>query len=169
MKINKFTSIVASLMLAGAFTSLSACPIDVDIHPTSCPNPMNLKSGGLVPAALVGSGSFDVLNVDTEHPNGIQMYGKDASNKSVVVKAVKPKDVVGAFSKDHLDCGDALSCTEEESDGFKDLEVKFPMQGYYITVFNDAGEAVEEYQPGVADILKGYAVGGPVSNGCVPI
>ncbi len=74
------------------------------------------------------------------------------------LKLLKPKDVVGAFSKDHLDCGDALSCTEEESDGFKDLEVKFPMQGYYITVFNDAGEAVEEYQPGVADILKGTSM-----------
>ncbi len=59
MKINKFTSIVASLMLAGAFTSVSACEAPADVHPLSCPNPINANAKGLTPAALLGGAEFD--------------------------------------------------------------------------------------------------------------
>ena len=67
MKINKFTSIVASLMLAGAFTSISACEVPADVHPLSCPNPVNAKANkktgvipGLTPAALLGGAVYQV-------------------------------------------------------------------------------------------------------------
>jgi len=60
MKINKFTSIVASLMLAGAFTSVSACEAPVDVHPLSCPNPINANANrhALMPAAILGGAVF---------------------------------------------------------------------------------------------------------------
>ncbi len=155
MKINKFTSIVASLMLAGAFTSVSACGMDVDIHPTSCPNPMNLKSGGLVPAAIVGREGKGVERINPNHENGIQMVGHNFAGERVVVKAVKWdfEDVVTPFSKDNLNCENEdefneYTCTEQGPDLIEDLTLKFPMQG----VWKDG-----TYLPGVADILEGYA------------
>jgi len=69
MKINKFTSIVASLMFAGTFTSVSACEAPVDVHPLSCPNPISAtpnKKGditGLTPAAILG-GAVDGFGVE---------------------------------------------------------------------------------------------------------
>jgi len=37
---------------------------DLDIKPGSCPNPVNRRSRGLLPMALVGTENFDVANVD---------------------------------------------------------------------------------------------------------
>ena len=49
-------------------------PVTIDVKPGSYPNPVNLKSEGLVPVALLGSGTFDVYNVDPGtiefHPMG---------------------------------------------------------------------------------------------------
>ena len=39
--------------------------VEIDIKPGSDTNPINLKSGGLVPVALFGSAEFDVKTVDT--------------------------------------------------------------------------------------------------------
>ena len=40
--------------------------IDVDIKPGSEGNPVNLKSRGVIPVAILGSGAFDVHDVDTD-------------------------------------------------------------------------------------------------------
>lgn len=42
----------------------SAAPFALDIKPGSCPNPLNVKSKGVLPVALLGYASFDVLDVD---------------------------------------------------------------------------------------------------------
>ena len=39
--------------------------VEIDIRPGQYPNPINLKSRGLVPVALFGSAEFDVSTVDT--------------------------------------------------------------------------------------------------------
>jgi len=43
-----------------------SCVIDVaiDIKPGSCPNPLNVKSKGVLPAAIMGIESFDVTTID---------------------------------------------------------------------------------------------------------
>ena len=38
--------------------------VDVDIKPTSCPNPLNVKSGGVLPVAILGTEDFDVAEID---------------------------------------------------------------------------------------------------------
>ena len=38
--------------------------VDIDIKPGSCPNPFNGKSKGSVPVAIVGTGEFDVTDID---------------------------------------------------------------------------------------------------------
>ncbi len=39
-------------------------PVALDIHPTSCPNPLNPKSRGLMPVAVLGTADFDVTLLD---------------------------------------------------------------------------------------------------------
>ena len=38
--------------------------VDVDIKPGSCPNPLNVASKGVLPVAILGSGDFDVTDID---------------------------------------------------------------------------------------------------------
>jgi len=47
--------------------------VDFDVHPQSCPNPLNLKSKGLVPMAILGSADFDVtdINISSLQINGV--------------------------------------------------------------------------------------------------
>lgn len=49
-------------------------PVTIDIKPGSYPNPVNLKSEGLIPVALLGSTTLNVANVDLGtigfHPMG---------------------------------------------------------------------------------------------------
>jgi len=46
----------------------------VDIKPTSCPNPLNTKSQGVLPAAILGTKDFDVstINVSTVRLEGVE-------------------------------------------------------------------------------------------------
>ncbi|MQY56694.1 hypothetical protein GH140_00640, partial [bacterium] len=39
-------------------------PVFVDIKPGSCPNPLNLKSKGVLPIAILGTEDFDVTKID---------------------------------------------------------------------------------------------------------
>jgi len=41
-------------------------PIDIDIKPNSDPNSINLCSNGAVPIAILGSGTLDVLDINTD-------------------------------------------------------------------------------------------------------
>jgi len=36
----------------------------VDIKPGSCPNPLNVKSGGVLPVAVLGTGEFDIADIN---------------------------------------------------------------------------------------------------------
>jgi hypothetical protein len=41
-------------------------PVDIDIKPGSCPNPLNLKSKGVLPVAILGSEDLDVSTIDVD-------------------------------------------------------------------------------------------------------
>jgi hypothetical protein len=47
-------------------------PVAVDVKPTSCPNPLNLTSNGLVPVAILGTADLDVTTID---PASIRLHG----------------------------------------------------------------------------------------------
>ena len=93
-------------------TPVTEAPLD--IKPTSCPNPLNVKSQGVLPAAILGTAAFDVADVDAS---------------SVLLEGVAPMmwnlgDVatpVGAGA-------DPCECNEEGEDGFTDLTLKFRTQ-----------------------------------------
>ena len=68
----KLTTLTAILMLALGFTSVAWQPaggstsieVYVDIKPGGCPNSLNLGSRGVLPVAILGTDTFDVVDVD---------------------------------------------------------------------------------------------------------
>jgi len=158
-----FTSIAVGSLLISA-SSLLACEVPVDIHPTSCPNPINVGSKGLVPAAILGTTVRGVHLINPLHDEGwekgIQMVFPpyytpladfpEGMTERIVVQAVKVRyeDVATPYAGDA--CEDEYSCTENGPDGEEDLTLKFPAQGKW------KGDV---YFPGVADLLKGLATG----------
>jgi len=92
-------------------------PVSVDIKPTSCPNPLNTGSQGVLPVAILGSPEFDVLQVDPE---------------TVALEGVPPlhwsyEDAAAPFdsSRSRDSC---TSCTTDGPDGHLDLTLKFDRQ-----------------------------------------
>lgn len=86
--------------------------VGFDVKPRSCPNPVNAKSRGVVPAAVLGSADFDVNDIDLA---------------SVQLEGVSPfmwdyEDVGGPFG------GDLCGCSVSGSDGYGDLALKFDTQ-----------------------------------------
>jgi hypothetical protein len=94
---------------------VGVCPVicAVDIKPGSCPNPVNVKSHGVVPVAVLGSEDFDVSLVDGV---SIQLVGVSAIRSGY--------EDVGAPVADGNECG----WSEAGPDGFVDLTVKFETQ-----------------------------------------
>ena len=86
----------------------------IDIKPGSCPNPLNVKSKGVLPVAILGSEGFDVSTVD---PASIRLEGVATIRSSY-------EDVSTPVS----DSEDECACTTEGPDGFLDLTLKFDTQ-----------------------------------------
>ncbi len=132
MKINKFTSIVASLMLAGAFTSVSACEVPVDIKPTSCPNPVNVDRGGVLPVAILGTEAKPVSRLDAAtFILYIKNKGLNAGTNldpAYFVRAIRTavKNVAGPDEVPGCDLSDKeASCGTDGPDEYADLTAKF--------------------------------------------
>ena len=89
---------------------------DLDIKPGSCPNPINVRSGGVVPVALVGSMGFDVLNVDT---STLILSRTDGVGGTVAPIRIRISDVATPFQ------GDGCECHTLTSDGIADISLKF--------------------------------------------
>ena len=84
-----------------------------DVKPTSCPNPFNDKSKGVMPTAILGTEDFDVTEIDQ---SSILLNGVIAPIRS------KIQDVATPFE------GELCGCTEEGPDGILDLTLKFKTQ-----------------------------------------
>jgi hypothetical protein len=91
---------------------LAPLSASLDIKPGSCPNPINTRSNGLLPAALLGTDSFDVNEIDLA---------------SLRLEGVAPflssyEDVAQPYG------GYLCGCTEAGADGLLDLTLKFSTQ-----------------------------------------
>ena len=171
--LKSFTSIAVGSLLISA-SSLLACEMPVDVHPTSCPNPINVGSGGVVPAAILGTTNVGWNSVDKINPlhddvereeKGIQMLAydpedpnggfiKDTDGNVIIVQATRSslEDVATPYGE-QIDCGNEYSCTTNGPDGIMDLTLKFPTQS-------------KKGKPGVADLLVGL---NPGETRCVMI
>ncbi len=106
---------------------LQAFPLTVavDIKPTSCPNPLNLKSRGVLPVAILGSAEFDVNSVDIA---SIRLAGVAPIRSSV--------EDVAAPVNDTNEC----ACTDAGPDGFADLALKFKTTEIVQNILTAIGE-----------------------------
>ena len=85
----------------------------LDIHPGSCPNPINVGSPGLTPAALLGTADFDVTEVD---PSTLRLAGVASTRWNMEDVATPLVD------------GMRCECTTAGPDGYTDLTLKFSTQ-----------------------------------------
>jgi len=89
-------------------------PLDIDIKPQSCPNPLrvNFNGNGVIPVAILGTEDFDVLDIDVA---------------TIALEGVSPvrssfEDVSTPFD------GEDCECTTDGADGYLDLTLKFNRQ-----------------------------------------
>ena len=85
--------------------------VEFDIKPTSCPNPFNVKSKGVLPVAILGTEDFDVSTVDPA---------------TILLEGVAPlrwayEDVATPVGPE----ADTCECTTLGPDGYLDLTLKF--------------------------------------------
>lgn len=85
--------------------------VAVDIKPTSCPNPLNVKGGGVLPVAILGTEDFDVSQID---PASVGLAGAAPLRWDM-------EDVATPVADGAEDC----ACSTEGPDGFTDLTLKF--------------------------------------------
>jgi outer membrane protein assembly factor BamB len=91
----------------------------VDIHPRSCPNPLNVKSLGVLPVAILGGEGFDVSAIDV---STIRLAGV-APLRSAIEDVSTPPD-----------SSTACACTTAGADGDADLTLKFDRQAIAATL-----------------------------------
>ncbi|MHC4725285.1 MAG: hypothetical protein ACYS9V_13755 [Planctomycetota bacterium] len=62
----RLLTICAVVTFVFAFNVLAPVliPVSIDIKPGSCPNPLNINSKGVLPVAILGTGDFDVQEID---------------------------------------------------------------------------------------------------------
>ncbi len=88
--------------------------VPVDAKPQSCPNPMNVRGRGVLPAAILGTPTFDVTQVD---PTSVRLEGVEPIRWALEDVATPFEPFTGRT--------EATDCTEEGPDGFLDLTLKF--------------------------------------------
>ncbi len=98
--------------------SLGLVNIPVDIKPQSCPNPLNVKSKGVLPVAILGTDSFFVDQVDL---SSVRLEGVAPLRSSFEDVSTPFEPMIGKE-----DC--SLDCTDDGGDGILDLTLKFGTQ-----------------------------------------
>jgi hypothetical protein len=91
--------------------------VPVDIKPGSCPNPVNVKSKGVLPVAILGTSDLDVTTIV---PDSIRLNGISPIRWALEDVATPYEPFVGKLN--------AYDCTEEGADGYMDLTLKFDKQ-----------------------------------------
>ncbi|MEE9593535.1 MAG: hypothetical protein V3W28_08140 [Thermoplasmata archaeon] len=95
--------------------------VPVDVKPGSCRNPLNGKSQGMLPVAILGTEDFDVSQIDL---TTVELY---TDLGYVVPLRWSLEDVATPFQP-FVGKVDAFDCTTDGPDGFLDLTLKFSTQ-----------------------------------------
>jgi hypothetical protein len=102
--------------------------LQLDIKPGSCPNPLNVRSRGVLPVVIFGTEKSDVSSID---PDSLVLVREGIDGEAPVIRY--NYDDVGTPSPGELcDCEDIdednLNDEDIDGDGFVDLTVKFRVQ-----------------------------------------
>jgi len=115
---------IVLLMIAGFAITSSAQELEVaiDIKPESCPNPINVKSKGVFPVAILGTEDFDVNQVD---PDSITLLTEDGGEVAPLRWALEDVATPYIYSPEDEE---EYMCTTDGPDGYLDLTLKFDIQ-----------------------------------------
>lgn len=94
--------------------------IPVDIRPGSCPNPINPKSKGVLPVALLGTEDFDATIID---PATLELKREGEEFGAAPLRWAY-EDVATPFKGGGTPC----ECHDLDGDGYLDLTLKFDVQ-----------------------------------------
>jgi hypothetical protein len=97
---------------------VSSQPVNLDIKPGSCPNPLNVKNRGVLPVAILGTEKLDVSAIE---PSSLTLT-REGIEESVAPIRWDYEDVGTPFE------GQLCDCHELEGDGYDDLTLKFNTQ-----------------------------------------
>lgn len=92
--------------------------VATDIKPGSCPNPLNVKSQGVIPVAILGTDSFDAATVD---PATVRLEGVAPLRWALADVTTPFEPFLGK-----VDC--LIDCDELYGDGILDLVLNFDTQ-----------------------------------------
>ena len=143
--------------------------VPMDIKPGSCPNPLNVKSKGVLPVAVLGTADFDVTTIDVSSI----LLSRDGNGGGVAPIRWSYEDVATPFE------GELCGCHELGPDGFMDLTLKFQTQDVVgaIGAVNDdeevvlvlTGQLLDETPFDGADCIKILDKGGKIPDGGVDL
>lgn len=110
--------------------------VSVDIKPGSCPNPVNVRSGGVLPVAVLGTGEFDVAGIDV---STIRLTREGYEEVGVAPIRYSYEDVATPYEG-----AEACGCHELTGDGYTDLTLKFDRQELVETLglTDEAGKTI---------------------------
>lgn len=116
---------------SGLSSEVSATPFDrvivpLDVLPGSIPNPLNLRSRGVLPVAIVGTTDFDVTKIDLET---VRFQGVEPLRRNI-------EDVATPYNGEISDPPDRYDGTNNGPDGINDLALKFDRQEIIATLGN---------------------------------
>lgn len=101
--------------------------VPVDIKPTSCRNPLNVKSKGVLPVAILGTEDFDVTQID---PATVELEGVSPLRWAL-------EDVATPWGPPYIGKSDCFDCNDLSGDGYLDLTLKFDMQAVVAAIGAD--------------------------------
>jgi hypothetical protein len=138
------------VLLNLALIVLSGCveEVPVDVKPQSCPNPLNLKSKGVLPVAFLGTEEFDVHDVDLstvvlavtiDVPDSLGTADAEPTTVEPIYEMSDYEDVAtpGAGPE-------GCDCTEAGPDGYTDLVLHFRTQAVAAAISNDLGSVAND-------------------------
>jgi hypothetical protein len=113
--IDPYLSTVFNLLTLEKFAPQPIIEVGFDIKPTSCPNPVNRDSKGVIPMAILGSDDFDVGDID---------------RSTINIEGISPvktgyEDVATPYEPGPDGLVDQMNCTTEGPDGYTDLIMHF--------------------------------------------
>ena len=103
---------------------ISGIDVPLDIKPQSCPNPLNVKSNGVLPVAILGTADFDLTQIEL---TTIRLRGVSPIRCAV-------DDVATPFGGTFE--GNCTDCTTDGADGFFDLVLLFSTQDVVLSLGN---------------------------------
>jgi hypothetical protein len=102
-----------ALLTLEKISPVSVIEVPVDIKPGSCPNPINTKSKGVLPVAILGTEDFDVTMID---PSTVTLWFDDVG---VSPLRWEYEDVGTPYG------GELCGCHDVNGDGYTDMTLKF--------------------------------------------